>query len=106
MWPSLLLSGWLDLGRARKATTGEITGPRPSSKPIPRQRAVIKPVPRLEQDKRTPHGRLDRLLRFHAYDLCEQAASRPALSGDRQGYRNLHFLARRGGAGLFLRRGA
>jgi ubiquinone/menaquinone biosynthesis C-methylase UbiE len=32
------------------------------------------------------HGRLDRLLRFRAYDLCEQAASRPALPGHREGY--------------------
>src|SRR5674476_365313 len=39
------------------------------------------------------HGRLDRLLRFHAYNLCEQAASRPAFPADRPRHHRLHLLA-------------
>src|SRR5215471_9902092 len=52
------------------------------------------------------HGRLDRLLRLHAYDLCQQAASRPALPDHRAGHHRLHHLARGDGARLCLRRGA
>src|ERR1700761_1239588 len=37
------------------------------------------------------NGRLDRLLRFHAYDLCQQAAPRPALRADRARYHRLHL---------------
>src|SRR6266446_3552403 len=49
---------------------------------------------------------MDRLLRFHAYDLCEQAASRPAFPDHRARHHRLHLLARLGRAGLCLRRGA
>src|SRR5881392_330437 len=49
---------------------------------------------------------MDRLLRFHTYDLCEQAASRPAFPDHRARHHRLHLLARLRGAGLCLRRGA
>src|SRR6266567_6790343 len=52
------------------------------------------------------HGRLDRLLRLDAYDLCQQAASRFALPDHRAGHHRLHHLARGDRAGLCLRRSA